>query len=50
VEWDNIPEGQEALTSFMEESGYIKIGAFDFKWTRDISSSFQNLISNVQLK
>lgn len=36
VEWDNIPEGQEALTSFMEESGFIKMGAFDFKWTRDV--------------
>ncbi|XP_046647290.1 uncharacterized protein LOC124337230 [Daphnia pulicaria] len=34
VEWDNIPEGQEALTGFMEESGFIKMGAI--KWTRDI--------------
>ncbi|XP_046638282.1 protein Star-like [Daphnia pulicaria] len=36
VEWDNLLEGQEALSSFMEESGFIRIGAFDFQYTRDV--------------
>ncbi|XP_057368797.1 protein Star-like [Daphnia carinata] len=36
VEWDHIPEGQEALIRFMEGSGFIKIGAFDFLWSRDV--------------
>jgi hypothetical protein len=36
VEWDHIPEGQEALCRFMEESGFIKIGKFDFLWSRDV--------------
>ena len=29
-------EGQEALSSFMEESGFIRIGAYDFQYTRDV--------------
>jgi hypothetical protein len=29
-------EGQEALSRFMEESGFIRIGAFDFQYTRDV--------------
>nr|CAH0103423.1 unnamed protein product [Daphnia galeata] len=36
VEWDNMPEGKEALIRFMEDSGFITIGAFDFQWTRDV--------------
>ncbi|XP_046460619.1 uncharacterized protein LOC124207282 [Daphnia pulex] len=36
VEWDNMPEGQEALSRFMEESGFIRIGAFDFLYSRDV--------------
>ncbi|XP_057372972.1 protein Star-like [Daphnia carinata] len=36
VEWDNMPEGQEALSRFMEDSGFMRIGAFDFKFTRDV--------------
>ena len=31
-----MPEGQEALINFMEESGFITIGAFDFQFTRDV--------------
>jgi hypothetical protein len=36
VEWDHIPEGQEALSRFMEINGFIKIGKFDFLWSRDV--------------
>ncbi|KAI9561282.1 hypothetical protein GHT06_012238 [Daphnia sinensis] len=36
VEWDNMPEGQEALSRFMEDSGFMRIGAFDFQFTRDV--------------
>lgn len=36
VEWNNIPEGEEALSRFMEDNGFIRIGAFDFQWTRDV--------------
>jgi hypothetical protein len=36
VEWDNMPEGKEELIRFMEESGFITIGAFDFQWSRDV--------------
>ncbi|XP_057368447.2 protein Star-like, partial [Daphnia carinata] len=36
VEWDNIPDGQEALSRFMEASGFIRVGAFDFRFTRDV--------------
>ncbi|KZS05653.1 Uncharacterized protein APZ42_031100, partial [Daphnia magna] len=36
VEWDHIPEGQEALSSFMEANGFVKIGAFDFLWSKDV--------------
>ena len=36
VEWDNMPEGKEALIRFMEDSGFITIGAFDFQWSRDV--------------
>ncbi|KAK4010369.1 hypothetical protein OUZ56_019515 [Daphnia magna] len=36
VEWNNIPEGEEALSRFMEVNGYIRMGAFDFQWTRDV--------------
>jgi hypothetical protein len=31
-----MPEGKEALIRFMEDSGFITIGAFDFHWTRDV--------------
>ena len=31
-----MAEGQDALVRFMEESGFIKIGAFDFQYTRDV--------------
>jgi hypothetical protein len=31
-----MPEGKEALIRFMEDSGFITIGAFDFQWTRDV--------------
>ena len=36
VEWDNMVEGQDALVRFMEESGFIKVGAFDFQYSRDV--------------
>ncbi|XP_057380607.1 protein Star-like [Daphnia carinata] len=36
VEWDHIPEGQEALSRFMVENGFVKIGAFDFLWSKDV--------------
>ena len=36
VEWDNMAEGQDALVRFMEESGFIKIGAFEFQYSRDV--------------
>jgi hypothetical protein len=36
VDWDNMPEGEGVLSSFMEESGFIRIGAFDFQFTRDV--------------
>ncbi|XP_057372271.1 protein Star-like [Daphnia carinata] len=36
VEWDHIPEGQEALSRFLEDSGFMRIGAFDFQFTRDV--------------
>lgn len=31
-----MPEGQEALSRFMEDSGFMRIGAFDFQFTRDV--------------
>ena len=36
VEWDHIPEGQEALSRFMKNNGFIEIGKFDFLWSRDV--------------
>jgi hypothetical protein len=45
VEWDNMPEGQEALSRFMEESGFIRIGAFDFLYSRDVIF-IKDLINN----
>jgi hypothetical protein len=45
VEWNTMSEGQEALIRFMEESGFITIGAFKFKYTKDVIF-IKDLINN----
>jgi hypothetical protein len=46
VEWENLVEGEAALSTFMEESGFIRIGTFDVQWSKDVIF-IQDLINNV---